>query len=85
LLDENSLSFMVFAVAITVMGLNAFGSLLITFVQLLTLGVGMLLRSLLRLTRLNQGLAMVSRAHEFPFTFIGLIVGLTSACIVTIV
>ncbi len=62
---------------------NLFGSLLITMAQLLTLFVGMLLRFFLRVTRLNQGLAMVSRAHEFPFTFIGLITSLSAASLVT--
>lgn len=55
--------------------LNVFGSLFVTIVQLLTLGIGVFLRVILRLTKLNQHIAMISRAHEFPFTFMGLVLG----------
>lgn len=50
---------------------NCLGSLLITIVQLSILVTGILTRNLLKLTRINQRIAMVSRAPEFPFTFIG--------------
>jgi len=58
---------------------NVMGSLLVTAVQLLTLTLGVLLRAILRLTKLNQHIAMVSRVHEVPFTFIGLVLGIIGA------
>lgn len=59
--------------------LNLLGSLLVTIAQLLTLILGVFLRAILRLTKLNQHIAMISRAHEFPFTFIGLVLGVLGA------
>jgi len=80
-ISKESLTFTVLISFLVIVLANAFGSLIITAIQLLTLAVGMTLRFLMRLTRLNQGLAMVSRAHEFPFTFIGLICGVSAAAI----
>jgi len=64
---------------------NVIGSLLVTAVQLLTLTLGVLLRTVLRLTKLNQHVAMVSSVHEFPFTFIGLVMGVIGAVTTAVV
>lgn len=71
-------------VVFTTILLNIAGSLLITAVQLFTLGIGVSIRLTLRVTRLNQHLAMVSSAPDFPFTFIGLLCGI-SATVVTMI
>jgi len=81
---ETGITYWVFFIAFFFIALNVMGSLLVTFVQLLTLILGVFLRTALRVTKLNQHIAMISRAHEFPFTFIGLVLGIMGAVTTTI-
>ncbi len=82
-IDEDSIFAVISSFVLTATVVNALGSLLITFVQVLTLLMGMFFRMIMRLTKLNQRIAMVSRAHEFPFTFIGLVIAISGALIAT--
>jgi len=65
----------IFVMGFIIVGANMVGALMITILQLATLFIGIFTRVVLRATRFNQRIAMVSRANEFPFTFIGLLCG----------
>lgn len=56
-------------------------SSLVTYLQIIVIGLGVSLRLLVKLTKLNTLIAMNSKTHEYPFTFLGLITGLLVAVI----
>ncbi len=56
-------------------------SSLISLIQVIVLLIGSLSRFTLTITKINQVLAMNSRVHDYPLTFIGFVTGLILAII----
>jgi len=56
-------------------GVASFSIVMISFIQILSNVVGFIIRSILIFTRINSYTAMYTKAHDFPLTFIGFIIG----------
>ena len=57
-------------------------SIAVSVVQVFVLLVGLILRGVSNVLRLNQILALNSRVHEYPFTFLGIVFGVTMCILV---
>jgi len=65
--------------------LSSLPSILMSLITLVILMVGFLLKGITRLTYINRGVAMVSKAHEFPFTYFGLFAGILAVLLTELI